>query len=175
VGICKWLEYINILDSVPTKRLYVVYIGIFDYFIRNKRFPKLIDSDYEKVFSEIFQQFKEKCIDNDLLYLYESYIICSAFFADVMGREGTDKLYMVTSAIGSRLLKSNTADGIVYESVKVTDEPSIAIKPCVVDDHLEHKEAYCFKIEDSFGYGLYNVGLINECEIICENLEWKEK
>ncbi len=168
-------EYINILDSIPTKRLNVIYIGVFDYFVRNKRLPALIDNDLKEEFSKVFLDFENKCRDKGLSYLYQSYIICSAFFEDVMRREGSDKLYMVTSAIGSRLLKDNNVDGIVYESVKVTDEPSIAIKPCAVKHHLEHKEALCCKIENNFGYGLYNVTLINKCEIVHDKLDWKEK
>jgi len=168
------LDYINILDSIPTKRFNVIYIGIFDYFIRNKEFPKFIKEE-EKVFSDIFNNFKEKCIENNLPELYKSYILCSSFFSDIIKRKGNDRLYKVTSVIASRLLLSETTDAIVYESVQVTDEPSIVIKTDIVHTNITHKDAYCFKVNENLGYGIYDINLINECEIVDNKLEWEKK
>jgi len=167
------LDYINILDSVPTKRLNSIYIGIFDYFIRNKRFPELIE-EHEEIFSNIFQEFKNQCIEKDLLSVYESYILCSSFFSDIIKRKKSDTLYQVTSILSSVLLESPNIDAIIYESVEVTDEPSMVIKPNIVDHHIEHKNAYCFKITNDLGYGIYYLEEVNSCEIVNNNLMWEK-
>jgi len=168
------LDYINILDSIPTKRLNTVTIGIFHYFIKNKEFPKYIKEE-EKVFSDIFNDFKKRCVENNLLELYESYILCSSFFSDIIKRKGSDRLYKVTSVIASRLLLSETTDAIVYESVQVMDEPSIVIKTSIVDTNIIHKAALCFKVNENLGYGIYEVSPISECEIVDNKLEWEKK
>ena len=112
---------------------------------------------------------------NNLVELYESYILCSSFFSDIIKRKGSKKLYEVTSVIASRLLLSETTDAIVYESVQVMDEPSIVIKPSIVDTDITHKNAYCFTVNENLGYGIYDVNIINECEIVGDKLEWEKK
>lgn len=101
--------------------------------------------------------------------------MCSSFFSDIIKRKGSGRLYKVTSVIASRLLLSETTDAIVYESVQVTDEPSIVIKTDIVDTYITHKGTYCFKVKENFGYGIYDVDLINECEIVDDKLEWEKK
>ena len=167
------LDYINILDSIPTKRLNTIYVGIFDYFVRNKKFPKLIE-EHENMFSDIFYEFKNKCIEKNLLQLFESYILCSSFFSDIIKRKKSDNLYQVTSTLSSVLLENQNVDAIVYESVEVTDEPSMVIKPNIVDHHIEHKNAYCFKVTNDLGYGIYYLDEVNSCEIVENNLTWEK-
>jgi len=168
------LDYINILDSIPNERLMVIYIGVFDYFLRNKKFPKFI-SEEETVFTEIFDSFKAKCVEKELLPLYESYILCSSFFSDILKRKGTKKLYKVTSVIASTLLDDENTEAIVYQSVEVTDEPSIVIKTDIVDKYITHRDAYCLKIQENLGYGIYNVEKINYCKIVDCQLNWETK
>lgn len=80
------LDYINILDSIPTKRLNTVTIGIFHYFIKSKKYI----TEEEKLFSDIFNYFKKRCIENNLQEFYESYILCSSFFSDIIKRKGSE-------------------------------------------------------------------------------------
>lgn len=162
-------DYINILDSVPKKRLNVVYIGLFDQLSRNKELPKWIN----KYYYETYLRFKEKCKKNKNYYLFESYLLSNAFLADITQRNGSEKLYMVTSIISSTLFSDNNVDGIVYESVKVKNSPAIAIKPNVVDNNLLHKEVRSIRINASLGYGIYYVKSINE-GIIIDNtsIQW---
>lgn len=162
-------DYINILDSKPTKCLNVVYIGVFDQLARNKQLPKWIDEHYY----ETYQLFKEKCLKKDNRYLFESYLLSNAFFADIIQREGHERLYKVTSIISSLLMSDNNVDAIIYESVKVKNSPNIAIKPKVVDNYLVHSEVFSIKINEDLGYGLYYVKSIKKGEI-CNNkiLTW---
>ena len=168
------LDYINILDSVPTKRLNTIYVGIFDYFVRNKKFPKVIE-EHEKMISNVFYEFKDKCIDKNLIALYESYILCSSFFSDIIKRKKSGNLYKVTSTLSSILLEDTKVDALMYESVEVTYEPSMVIKPNIVDNHIEHLNAYCFKITNDLGYGIYYLEEVNSCDIVENNLIWKDK
>lgn len=163
------LDYINILDSIPTKHLEVVYIGVFDQLARDKQLPKWID----KYYYETYLQFKEKCLEKDNRYLFESYLLSNAFFADITQRNGCDRLYEVTSIISSILLAYDNVDAIVYESVKVKNSPAIAIKPKVVDSCLVHKEVSSIRINENLGYGMYYAEPINECIIDNNNLVWK--
>ena len=63
----------------------------------------------------------------------------------------------------------------MYESVEVTYEPSMVIKPNIVDNHIEHLNAYCFKITNDLGYGIYYLEEVNSCDIVENNLIWKDK
>ena len=164
------LEYINVLDSIPTKRLKVAYVGVFDYFIRNVKIPKWIDEHY----AITFKLFRKKCVEKKNLAIFQSFILTNAFLADVVKRDGSERLYRVTSTISSYLLKEPNTDAIVYESVKVKNSPVIAIRTDIVDDCLEHKEAYCWQIEENLGYGIYSTNIINECEIDAFTLDWNE-
>lgn len=163
------LDYINILDSVPKKRLNVIYIGVFDQLSRNKELPKWID----KYYYETYLRFKEKCEEKNNDCLFESYLLSNAFLADITQRKGSERLYMVTSVISSILLANENADAIIYESVKVKNSPAIAIKPKVVDSNLLHKEVRSIRINASLGYGIYYVKSINE-GIIIDNtsIQW---
>ena len=162
------LDYINILDSIPTKHLEVVYIGVFDQLARDKQLPKWID----KYYYETYLQFKEKCLEKDNRYLFESYLLSNAFFADITQRNGCDRLYEVTSIISSILLAYDNVDAIVYESVKVKNSPAIAIKPKIVDSCLVHKEVCSIRINENLGYGIYYIKSINKGIIDNHNLIW---
>ena len=162
------LDYINILDSKPTKCLNVVYIGVFDQLARNKQLPKWIDKYYYKT----YLQFKKKCLEKGNRCLFESYLLSNAFFADITQRNGSDRLYEVTSIISSILLADDNVDAIVYESVKVKNSPNIAIKPKVVDNSVEHKEVCSIRINENLGYGIYYTEIINKGIIDNHNLIW---
>jgi hypothetical protein len=162
------LDYINILDSIPTKYLNVVYIGVFDQLARNKQLPKWIDKYYYKT----YLQFKKKCLEKGNRCLFESYLLSNAFFADIIQRNGSDRLYEVTSIISSILLADDNVDAIVYESVKVKNSPAIAIKPKVVDSSIEHKKVCSIRINENLGYGVYYLQIINKGSIDNNNLVW---
>ncbi len=161
------LDYINILDSKPTKCLNVVYIGVFDQLARNKQLPKWIDKYYYKT----YLQFKKKCLEKGNRCLFESYLLSNAFFADITQRNGSERLYRVTSVISSLLL-NDEVDAIVYESVKIKNSPNIAIKPKVVDNSVEHKEVCSIRINENLGYGIYYIKSINKGIIDNHNLIW---
>ena len=114
-----------------------------------------------------------RCLKKDNRYLFESYLLSNAFFADIIQREGHERLYKVTSIISSLLMSDNNVDAIIYESVKVKNSPNIAIKPKVVDNYLVHSEVFSIKINEDLGYGLYYVKSIKKGEI-CNNkiLTW---
>ena len=119
--------------------------------------------------------FKKKCIEKNNIHLFKSYILSNSFFADIIKRDGSERLYKVTSTISSILLENIITEAIVYESVKVKDTPVIAIKPNVINNHIKHKNAYSYKVKEDLGYGIYSIDKINECEIVNEELKWEKK
>lgn len=167
------LDYINILDSIPMKRLNVVYIGVFDYFIRKQKRPKWIDEFYY----DILKLFYNACRNKDNLDLFQSYILSNAFFADIIRRNGSERLYDVTSTVSSVLFENEQTEALVYESVKVIYAPQIAIKTDIVDKHIKHKHAMSLKITNDLGYGIYDIEKVNECTINNNSciLQWTKK
>ncbi|NOQ30074.1 MAG: hypothetical protein GQ570_03015 [Helicobacteraceae bacterium] len=166
------MEYINILSSTIKKSLNVMHIGAFDLLVRKQQLPGWVDSFYETAFNIL----KDNCDKKKLEYLFDSYIICNAFLADVLKRKGNDRLYDVTSSIAKMLLHDKNTDAIVYESVQVKDAPVIAIKTDIVDNHIEHNQVTCFKIKTNLGYGVYYGDQINKAMIVNNenNLKWEK-
>lgn len=163
-------EYINIMSSTVKKSLNVIHIGAFDLLVRNQSLPGWVDSFYKTAFDIL----RDNCENKKLEYLFDSYIICNAFLADVLKRKGSDRLYDVTSSIAKRLLDDENTDAIIYESVQVKDAPVIAIKTHIIDNHIEHNQVTCFKIRKNLGYGLYYGDEVNKASIINDKLVWEK-
>jgi len=161
-------DCINSLDSVTIKSLNAVYIGAFDIIIKGDKLPEWVNEFY----IEAFRMFKDRCKTNK--YLFESYILCSAFFSDILKRKGSSKLYEVTSTLSHLLLDDENVDAIVYESVQVRGAPVIAIKPSAVAKKVKHETVISFKVLSSLGYGLFygkeiNKGKVKEGQLVWSN------
>lgn len=167
------LDYINILDSKLTKSLTTLYIGAFDLSVKGKEFPKWI----HPLLADIYQEFSDKCKDEENPYLLESHILCSTFFADILSRKNEGNLYEVTSILASFILESKNIDSIIYESVQVKGAPCIVIKPKVVDEKIEHTDTISVQVKSNLGYGIYYVHELYTSESIEKNgdIVWKEK
>ena len=110
---------------------------------------------------------KKKFSQNQLL----AYQLCDAFFADVLSREGSDRLYKVTSTLGEYFLEDSHVDGIIYTSVKAKGEPVIALSPTAVNAKVDYVKAEAITINrvyDSFGYKTSH-----QASIINNSLNWK--
>ncbi len=166
-------DYINILDSETIKPLTTLYIGAFDLFIKNKEVPTWIHS-YSH---DIYKVFQDKCHEHHNNALLNSYILCSAFFADILSRKKHGNLYEVTSILSSIIFEAKEVDSIIYESVQVKSAPSIAIRPEAVDKKIKHTDAISFHVTSNLGYGIYygkeiNKGVVTHCG--CINWEQNE-
>ncbi len=161
-------DYINILDSVTTKSLNAVYIGSFNFIARGQKLPEWV----HKYHKEAYKLFKDKCRENNNNYLFESYILCSSFFSDILRRKGHDRLYDVTSTLASIIFEKNNIDAIVYESVQVEGAPVIAIKPNAVKEKVKHQDIFSFRVDTYLGYGLYYGKKVNIGSVKNGQLKW---
>lgn len=147
----KELDHLNVLRShqVTGSDLNLQIIGIWDQVRRDEK-PYYLNKDtfdYYKMAREyMVQKFEPK-----LLLAYE---LTDRFFADILSREGSERLYQVTSAL-SNVFLSGKSDGVLYSSVQAKGEPVVALIPQAVDDKLDHLFATDVVIEKSFGYEFF--------------------
>jgi hypothetical protein len=147
----KQFDHLNVLRShqVSETDLYLRIIGIWDQVRRNEK-PYYLNQDTFTYYTEA-RKYMAKQFSRELLFAYE---LTDRFFADILSREGNERLYQVTSAL-SNVFLTEKCDGVLYSSVKAKGEPVVALKPQVVDDKLEHQFATEVFVENSFGYEFY--------------------
>jgi hypothetical protein len=147
----KQLDYLNVLRShqVSETDLYLRIIGIWDQVRRNEK-PYYLNQDTFDYYTEA-RKYMVKHFSRELLFAYE---LTDRFFADILSREGNERLYQVSSAL-SNVFLTGKCDGVLYSSVKAKGEPVVALKPQVVDDKLVHQFATEVLIDKSFGYEYY--------------------
>ena len=147
----KELDLLNVLRShqVTGSDLNLQVIGIWDQVRRDEK-PYYLNKDtfdyYKMVREGMVQKFDPK-----LLLAYE---LADRFFADILSREGNERLYQVTSSL-SNVFLSGKSDGVLYSSVQAKGEPVVALTTQAVDDKLEHQFATEVLIDKSFGYEYY--------------------
>ena len=167
----KELDRLNVLRShqVTGSDLNLQIIGIWDQVRRNEK-PYYLNQntfDYYKMAREYMVQ----KFDPKLLLAYE---LTDRFFADILSREGGDRLYQVTSAL-SNVFLSGKSDGVLYSSVQAKGEPVVALTPHAVDGKLEHQFATEVLIEKSFGYEFYQFRTLvktSNIDKVSGKLEW---
>ena len=167
----KQLDHLNVLRShqVSGTDIYLRIIGIWDQVRRNEKpyyLNKLTFDYYTEARKHMVKQFSR-----ELLFAYE---LTDRFFADILSREGSERLYQVTSAL-SNVFLTEKCDGVLYSSVKAKGEPVVAFKPQVVDDKLDHQFATEVFIEKSFGYEFYQFKTLAKTSSIGRKsgkLEW---
>jgi hypothetical protein len=163
-------DKVNVLYSSvkPKFDLNVRYIGIWDYVVKNRKpyFLSQVAFDY---YVAAHNEMKKKFSKNQLL----AYQLCDAFFADVLSREGSDRLYKVTSILSDFFLQSGKADGILYSSVKAKGEPVIAISPSAVNAKVDHVHAKAITINQSYSYNYYDYKVTHNTIIAPSDLRLK--
>lgn len=167
----KQLDHLNVLRShqVSETDLYLRIIGIWDQVRRNEK-PYYLNQDTFDYYTEA-RKYMAKKFSRELLVAYE---LTDRFFADILSREGSERLYQVTSAL-SNVFLTEKCDGVLYSSVKAKGEPVVALKPQVVDDKLAHQFATEVFIEKSFGYEFYQFKTLAKTSTIGRKsgkLEW---
>lgn len=167
----KQFDRLNVLRShqVNGTDLYLRIIGIWEQVRRNEKpyyLNQLTFDYYTKARKYMAKQFSR-----ELLFAYE---LTDRFFADILSREGNERLYQVTSAL-SNVFLTEKCDGVLYSSVKAKGEPVVALKPQVVDDKLEHQFVIEVLIDKSFGYEYYQYRTLAQTSSIGKKsgkLEW---
>ena len=144
--------------------LQVVPIGINDYFRRGVPNPfNLHDS-----FREMYELYKNNTHPTAMLAMQ----ICDAFLTDVLTRREAPRLYDVTSEIGRECLKPEVIDGVLYPSTKFEGHPNLAIKPNSVDRKIRFETAISERVEQIFGYGMYQTKMLRQGFVDGENIQW---
>lgn len=167
----KQLDNLNVMRShqVSGTDLYLRIIGIWDQVRRNEK-PYYLSQGTFDYYTEA-RKYMAKQFSRELLFAYE---LTDRFFADILSREGNERLYQVTSAL-SNVFLTEKCDGVLYSSVKAKGEPVVALKPQVVDDKLEHQFATEVLIDKSFGYEYYQFRTLAKTSSIGKQsgkLEW---
>ena len=144
-------ERVNVLKSETIDEINVNYVGIYDYIKRESK-PYYLSEGVYSYFKTVYE-YEKRLFDK---YVFAAFQLCDAFFSDILRRKESGRLYIVTSLLASHFLEGDGVDGLIYTSVKVEGSPVIAIKPSSVDSKISHKDAISFKIEENYGYGMYN-------------------
>lgn len=164
-------DKVNVLNSVVKQGCFlnVRYIGIWDYVINNRK-PYFLPQDVFDYYVATHDYMIKMFSKNQLL----AYDLCDVFFADVLSRKGSERLYNVTSILSKCFLGGGTADAIIYTSVKVHGEPVIAISPASVDAKIEHTHAEALAIHNNYGYSHYEYARTHFSKINKTTLKFTE-
>jgi len=160
-------EKINILKSETTSEIKVNYIGIYNLVKREAK-PYFITEETYSYFKCVYE-YQERKFDK---WLFVAFQLCDAFFSDVLRKEESTRLYVVTSTLAALFLEGDRVDGIIYASVKADGSPVIALKPSSVDDKISHKEAVSFEIQEDYGYAMYKASPLYQGTVNGEVIDW---
>lgn len=162
-------ERINLLKSKSTQTINLRYVGIWNHVVRNVK-PYFLHEAQWETYHDAYTCMKDK-FHKDLL---GAYYLCDAFFADILRRKGSERLYKVTSTLTAMYLEGTEADGILYTSVKSEGSPVVALSTKAVDTKLVHISTESFEVLKDYGYAQYSTkilykGSIKEGE---KNITW---
>lgn len=159
-------NFVNVLRSKIYGNLNVKYIGLFYYFDKEGDFPFSV----HEMFKDIHHHY-ENTHSKDLLSAIK---LCDKFFTKITTSEGNDRLYKVTSILGSIFLEDTNADGLIYPSIESMGEPNIVLKPRSFDRAVVHVDATLLKAIKDEGNGKYRALPIRKGFIEDGNIDWKE-
>ncbi len=160
-------ERVNILKSETISEIKVNYVGVY-YYIKRESKPYFMSDDVYSYFKAVYEYGETKFNE----YVFLGFQLCDAFFADILRRRESGRLYIVTSVLASLFLEGNRVDGLIYTSVKAEGTPVIAIKPLSVDSKISHKEAISFEIQESYGYAMYKANSLYRGVVNGEKINW---
>ena len=165
----------NILRSHQKKDtdLSLNIIGIWDHIrmgVNKLNLGNRVWEYYQKIANYMGEKFDP--------HLLRAYQITDRFLADVMSRQGSERLYEVTSRIANVMLYDKrgvftNVDGILYLSTTANQAPVIALTPKAVDDKIEHKVAMDIKVYQHYGYEFYHYSTEQIAEKLKPELEWQ--
>lgn len=155
-------ERINLLESKSTKIINLRYVGIWNHVVRNVK-PYFLHEEQWKAYHDAYTRMEVK-FHKDLL---GAYYLCDAFFADILRRKGSERLYKVTSTLTAMYLEGTEADGILYKadgilytSVKSEGSPVVALSTEAVDAKLVHISTESCEVLKDYGYAQYSTKIL---------------
>lgn len=149
----KKLDHLNVLRSHQKTDidLNLRMIGIWEYVQRNEK-PYYLSQQTFEYYKKI-EEYRNKQFNLNLTKAYE---LTERFLADVLSRQGSERLYQVTSAISEVFLDDVSCDGILYSSVMAKGEPVVALKPQAVDTKISHQFITDVIVNECYGYEFYD-------------------
>lgn len=152
----KDLDVLNVLRSHQKDDcdMNLRIIGIWDYVRRDDR-PYYLDEEFFNYYKKAAEYMESK-FSPALLTAYQ---LTDRFFADILSRKGSERLYEVTSCLCQLFLEDDCVDcvdGVLYPSVEAIGEPVVALKPLAVDKKLEHQWVFQVKVDKWFGYEFFD-------------------
>ena len=167
----KQLDRLNVMRShqISGSDLNVRIIGLWDQVRRNEK-PYYLKNDAFDYCKKVREHMVQK-FDLKLLLAFD---LTDRFFADILSRAGSERLYEVTSVLSSIFIDGK-ADGVLYSSVQAKGEAVVALKPQAVDDKLEHQFVRDVLVEKSFGYEFYQFKTLaktSDIDKMSGKLEW---
>jgi len=149
------------------ERLDVVYVGIYNYILKNSK-PAFLSDDMYQHFCAVYE-YQRKKFSRDLFMAFQ---LCDSFLSDIMSKKYNDNaLYEITSTLGSLFLEDH--DGILYTSVEERGYPLIALKPEIVDKKLQHLEVQEFKVTENYGYCIYRANNVRTSHnLLDKKINW---
>ena len=148
-------ERINLLKSKFTETINLRYVGIWNHVVRIAK-PYFL-GDYQWKYYIDAYKYMERKFDKDLL---GAYYLCDAFFANILRRKGSERLYKVTSRLMAMYLESGKADGILYTSVKSEGSPVVALLSKAADAKLVHISTESCEVLKNYGYAQYSTKIL---------------
>lgn len=159
-------DYVNLLISKIKENLNMRLIGLFSYLEKN-RTPLNI----HPIFHDIHNYYK-KTHDKNLL---NSIKYVDDFFRKITTKDGNERVYLITSMLGSIYLENDTTDGLIYLSVKANETQNIVIKPSSIDKKVEHVEVKISLSKNNIDASIIEAREINSGHIVNSKIQWKNK
>lgn len=149
----KKLDHLNVLRSHQKTDidLNLRMIGIWEYVRRDEK-PYYLSQQTFEYYKKI-EEYRNKRFNLNLTKAYE---LTERFLADILSRQGSERLYQVTSAISEVFLDDVSCDGILYSSVMAKGEPVVALKPQAVDTKISHQFITDVIVNEYYGYEFYD-------------------
>ncbi|MEQ4653600.1 hypothetical protein AB7092_12120 [Providencia rettgeri] len=149
----KELDHLNVLRSHQKSDidLNLRMPGIWDKVRRDEKPCYLSQRTFE--YYKKVEEYKNKKFN---LNQAKAYQLTERFLADVLSRQGSERLYQVTSAISEVFLDDVSCDGILYSSVMAKGEPVVALKPQAVDTKINHQFITDVIVNEYYGYEFYD-------------------
>ena len=151
-------------DKRFSPALYMVPIGINEYFRRNESDPFGVNQDYRDIYDCIHKNASPE--------ISNAFHISDKFLTDVLSRTKTGKLYEVTSVISGKCLQSDQIDGVIFPSTQLSGHPSMALKTTSVDSKIIYVKTSSVRVTESNSSNYHTVENLNYGVIKSDKIEW---
>ncbi|MEZ8358392.1 hypothetical protein AB6C56_21445 [Vibrio splendidus] len=145
--------------------LYLVPIGINDYFRRDSLDPFGVNQDYRDMYDFIHSI--------ALPEISRALHICDEFLTSILAQPESGNLYEITSVIAEKCLQSEQIDGVLYPSTQSSAHPNVAIKTKSVDRKLIYGRASSICVFKNAPNGSYHIENLGRGVIYSDRIEWR--